>query len=80
MCSHYRCSSHNLVLGDFDNKITPYAGTGRIWTTLSTFKFYNSDFIYILCTVTVCPAASSSCDIVSILFIEKVEEKGPGFS
>ena len=66
MTFRYRCISEtSVVLGHFENEITPYAGTKRYWTTIAAFKFYNSFDVYIMCTVTVCPDSSSSCDIVS---------------
>ena len=36
----------------------------RIWTTLYAFRFYNSDDIYIECTVKICPSTSTACDAV----------------
>ena len=61
-----RCTSDSdFVEDNFDNIDTGAVPlVKRLWTTLRVFRFYNSQDVYIECSVKLCPSSSSSCDLV----------------
>ena len=56
----------DLLGGHFSGIDTSIPDIKRYYTTLYVFKFYNSENVYFQCSVKLCPAGSSACDLVSI--------------